>query len=63
MDILEQRMSRILFEELPRTFRDAVDISRRLGAQYLWIDSLCIIQDDGTYPFIYIKSVGGISLC
>ena len=31
---------------LPRTFRDAVAVSRRLGEQYLWINSLCIIQDD-----------------
>jgi hypothetical protein len=30
---------------LPQTFRDAISITRRLGVQYLWIDSLCIIQD------------------
>lgn len=30
---------------LPPTFRDAIIITRRLGYQYLWIDSLCIIQD------------------
>ncbi|KAH7062208.1 heterokaryon incompatibility protein-domain-containing protein [Macrophomina phaseolina] len=32
-------------QDLPRTFQDAVTISRRLGFKYLWIDSLCIIQD------------------
>ncbi|KAK4140290.1 heterokaryon incompatibility protein-domain-containing protein [Dichotomopilus funicola] len=32
-------------EDLPKTFRDAVAITRELGYQYLWIDSLCIIQD------------------
>ena len=26
-------------------FRDAIDVVRGLGIQYLWIDSLCIIQD------------------
>jgi hypothetical protein len=31
---------------LPRTFRDAVTLTRRLNFRYLWIDSLCIIQDD-----------------
>jgi Heterokaryon incompatibility protein (HET) len=31
--------------QLPRTFRDAVRVTRRLGYQYLWIDALCIIQD------------------
>lgn len=25
---------------------DAVEVTRRIGVQYLWIDSLCIIQDD-----------------
>ncbi len=32
--------------ELPKTFRDAVRITRGLGIRYLRIDSLCIIQDD-----------------
>lgn len=31
--------------DLPLTFQDAVIISRVLGVRYLWIDSLCIIQD------------------
>ncbi|KAK1633241.1 heterokaryon incompatibility protein [Colletotrichum phormii] len=30
---------------LPPTFRDAVLITRSLGVQYIWIDSLCILQD------------------
>jgi hypothetical protein len=33
--------------ELPRTFQDAVRVTRRLQKQYLWIDALCIIQGDG----------------
>lgn len=31
---------------LSRTFLDAVATTRRLGIRYLWIDSLCIVQDD-----------------
>ncbi|KAI5918040.1 heterokaryon incompatibility protein-domain-containing protein [Camillea tinctor] len=31
--------------ELPRTFQDAIVITRQLGFRYLWIDSLCIMQD------------------
>jgi hypothetical protein len=31
---------------LPKTFQDAVHVTRGLGLQYLWIDSLCIVQDD-----------------
>ena len=30
---------------LPKTFRDAIQVTRDLGIRYLWIDSLCIVQD------------------
>lgn len=30
---------------LPKTLRDAVHVTRKIGLRYLWIDSLCIIQD------------------
>lgn len=33
-------------ENLPKTFLDACNATRRLDQEYLWIDSLCIIQDD-----------------
>jgi hypothetical protein len=32
--------------ELCQTFRDAINVTRMLGFSYIWIDSLCIIQDD-----------------
>ncbi len=43
---LQSHKEGILFSQLPKTFQDAVIISRRLGIRYLWIDSLCIIQGD-----------------
>ena len=33
------------YTRLPRRFQDAIAISRRLGVRYLWIDSLCILQN------------------
>lgn len=33
-------------EQAPATFYDAIRVTRMLGVQYLWIDSLCIIQND-----------------
>lgn len=30
---------------LSKTFQDAIHVARKLGISYLWIDSLCIIQD------------------
>jgi hypothetical protein len=41
-----QRKAAIEFDALPRTFRDAVTVTRGLSVKYIWIDSLCIIQDD-----------------
>lgn len=35
----------ILFTHLCKSFQDAIATTRRLGIHYLWIDSLCIIQD------------------
>ncbi|KAH6708918.1 heterokaryon incompatibility protein-domain-containing protein [Leptodontidium sp. MPI-SDFR-AT-0119] len=42
----EDHLKEISVQSLPRTFQHAIVSSRRLGLQYLWIDSLCIIQDD-----------------
>ena len=36
----------IAISYLPKTFQDAIKITRKLGAKYLWIDCLCIVQDD-----------------
>lgn len=35
----------VLWGDISPLFRDAIDFSRRLGLRFLWIDSLCIIQD------------------
>ncbi|KAI8632539.1 heterokaryon incompatibility protein-domain-containing protein [Xylariaceae sp. FL1651] len=42
---LHTLMDGILLEDLPMSFQDAIHTTRKLGIQYLWIDSLCIIQD------------------
>jgi hypothetical protein len=43
---LQERLSRIPFEDLSKTFQDAIRVTHGLGLYYLWIDALCIIQDD-----------------
>jgi hypothetical protein len=37
---------KILWTNLPSTFRDAIRIAASLGIDFIWIDSLCIIQND-----------------
>ena len=34
------------WEDIPKTFQDAITVTRYLGFHYIWIDSLCIVQDD-----------------
>ncbi|OJD29634.1 heterokaryon incompatibility protein [Diplodia corticola] len=36
----------IAVASLPATFQDAVQATRELGLRHLWIDSLCIVQDN-----------------
>ncbi|KAK6379921.1 hypothetical protein LTS17_005995 [Exophiala oligosperma] len=40
------RLRGIPFGELTKTFQDAVTAARHLGLRYIWIDALCILQDD-----------------
>lgn len=43
---IDSRKRGFSLEDMPPTFRDAVKATRKLGLRYLWIDSLCIIQND-----------------
>lgn len=43
---LEKFEHELPMELMPKTFRDAITVTRRLDIRYLWIDSLCILQDD-----------------
>ncbi|KAG7406730.1 hypothetical protein Forpe1208_v014520 [Fusarium oxysporum f. sp. rapae] len=43
---IRQLSATIDWNALPRTYQDAILVTRRLGIRFLWIDSLCIIQDD-----------------
>ncbi|CAI6091593.1 unnamed protein product [Clonostachys chloroleuca] len=43
---LALHLKAIPMSSMPKTFRDAVAVCRSLGQRFLWIDSLCIVQDD-----------------
>jgi hypothetical protein len=42
---LSEHLGNIAWDNLPKTLQDAIRISRKLGLRYLWVDTLCIIQD------------------
>lgn len=66
---LPSRLEGFPLENMPQTFQDAIYVTKRLGARYIWIDSLCIIQDsakdwekesavmDKVYSFAYATIV------
>ncbi|KAI8948475.1 heterokaryon incompatibility protein-domain-containing protein [Xylaria longipes] len=35
----------ISIDTLPKTFQDAIEVTRAMGVEYLWVDSICIVQD------------------
>lgn len=43
---LDKLHQNIAFTDLPPTFQNAITITQQLGLHYVWIDSLCIVQDD-----------------
>jgi len=43
---LESHKKEICWSDLSKTFRDAIIMTQDLGIRYLWIDSICILQDD-----------------
>lgn len=43
---VESQKKGICLHDLPLTFQDAIRMTRALQVQYLWIDRLCIYQDD-----------------
>jgi hypothetical protein len=42
----QNHLAGIPLEQLPKTFRGTVLLARDLDIEYIWIDSLCIIQND-----------------
>lgn len=46
--------------EIPRTIKDAIGLVPLLGERYLWVDSLCIVQEDGDELWDQINNMASI---
>ncbi|QDS73896.1 hypothetical protein FKW77_007203 [Venturia effusa] len=49
-----------LLDRIPETITNAIDVVRLLGERYLWVDSLCISQDDYMSKSREIDQMGAI---
>lgn len=72
---IEQHCHGIPEDSLSKSFREAISFARSLQLRYLWIDSLCILQDDQAdweqeadlmrnvyrYSFITIAATGALN--
>lgn len=45
-DLLQKFTKSIDQSQLSQTVKDAFSVTRRLGLRYIWIDALCIVQDN-----------------
>jgi hypothetical protein len=55
-----QRRIRVL--GLPKTFREAIHVTRKLSVKYLWVDALCVIQNSDKDWLVESSKVGEIYL-
>ncbi|KAK9774829.1 putative HET-domain-containing protein [Seiridium cardinale] len=62
---IRERLVELDWDRLPKTLKDAIDVTTALGFQYIWIDCFCIIQDDeddfaiqmAEVPSIYARAI------
>lgn len=61
--LAEKGALRSRFEELPGTIRDAVLCTQEMAMRYLWIDALCIVQDDPAHKDKQLRQMDRVYSC
>ncbi|KAI0884919.1 HET-domain-containing protein [Annulohypoxylon maeteangense] len=56
----ESRLESPSTGRIPQTVRDAMEFTQQIGIRYLWVDTLCIIQDDEEDRKRLISQMGDI---
>ena len=59
-DLYNPHSIRVDDETIPRTIQDAIRLTANLGERYIWIDSLCICQDEMENKRNQITNMGNI---
>ncbi|KAF2000191.1 HET-domain-containing protein [Amniculicola lignicola CBS 123094] len=49
-------------QEIPRTLQDSIELTRCLRERYVWIDALCIVQDDDDIKMDQVNNMDQIYL-
>ncbi|KAH7234554.1 heterokaryon incompatibility protein-domain-containing protein [Fusarium solani] len=49
-----------LAQQVARTIRDSIELVKLLGERYMWVDALCIVQDDGASKHHQITNMSSI---
>ncbi|KAL5318357.1 hypothetical protein ACEPPN_013417 [Leptodophora sp. 'Broadleaf-Isolate-01'] len=47
-------------DQIPKTIRDAMSLTLALGIRYLWVDALCIVQDDFEIKHDHLRGMPSI---
>ncbi|KAK0736623.1 heterokaryon incompatibility protein-domain-containing protein [Apiosordaria backusii] len=45
---------------ISKTYLDAIEVTRKIGLRYLWVDALCIMQDDDADKATIISQMGAV---
>lgn len=55
-----RQSARMVGRRIPRTIADAMELCRVVGQRYLWVDCLCIVQDDLNEKMRLIHGMGRV---
>jgi hypothetical protein len=59
-DLMRKNSLEDRWEEIPQTIRHTIRLVAQLGIPYLWVDALCIVQDDIESKHDQIQAMAGI---
>ena len=59
-ETLSTRLNSLSWNELPRVFNDSFVVAQELGLEFIWIDALCILQDDARDWEVEAAKMGAI---